>query len=88
MRELMEPLGVDLSFEHLTNVFEHDDLDAYRDEFQRNFGPLVMARQALADQWDEIDAELEALFEEANQAEGGAMRTEGAYLQTIARKPG
>ena len=88
VRELMEPLGVELEFSRQTNVFEHEDIDAYFDHMEANFGPMVTARAALGEAWNGVREETDALFRAANQASDGSMRLEGEYLQTIARKPG
>lgn len=88
VRELLEPLGVELEFERRVNVFKHDDFDTYNEHFERNFGPMVTAKAVLGDRWPELKAATNKLFEEANQATDGGMRVEGEYLQTIARKPG
>lgn len=87
VRELMEPLGVELEFKPMVNVFEHESLEAYSEHFENNFGPMVTARAALGDDWPAAKAEIEALFESANQADDGSLHLEGEYLQTIARKP-
>lgn len=87
VRELMEPLGVELEFRHRTNVFEHEDIDGYFDHMEANFGPMVTARTMLGEDWAAVREETDALFRAANQAGDGAMRMEGEYLQTIARKP-
>jgi SAM-dependent methyltransferase len=88
VRELMEPLGVELEFERLMNVFEHESFEGYNEHFTSNFGPMVMAKAALGDRWPAVRDEIEELFAAENQAEGGGVRIEGEYLQTIARKPG
>ena len=88
VRSLMEPLGVELSFERLMNVFEHPSLEGYNEHFTTNFGPMVTAKATLGDKWPAAEAEIEALFAAENQATGGALRLEGEYLQTIARVPG
>ena len=88
VRELFEPLGFELEFEPKLNVFTHDSVEGYSEHFAQNFGPMVTAKAALGERFNELRTELDALFEDANQATDGSMRTEGGYLQTIARKPG
>jgi ubiquinone/menaquinone biosynthesis C-methylase UbiE len=87
VRELFEPLGFELEFERKVNVFEHESFDEYHEMFTSNFGPMVMAKAMLGDRFAELEAATSKLFQEANQATDGGMRTEGEYLQTIARKP-
>jgi SAM-dependent methyltransferase len=88
VRELFEPLGFELSFERKLNVFTHESVEEYGRHFRENFGPMVTARAQLGDErFAELTAKTDELFQEANQATDGGMRTEGEYLQTIARKP-
>ncbi len=89
VRELFEPLGFELELESKVNVFEHESPEGYGEHFRTNFGPMVTARAMLGDErFAELEAATDELFKEANQATDGSMRTEGAYLQTVARKPG
>lgn len=88
VRELLEPHGVELEFERLTNVFEDESLESYQEHFEANFGPMVTAKAVLGDGWPALQRELKDLFTAENQATDGSLRLEGDYLQTIARKPG
>lgn len=87
VRELFEPLGFELEFERKVNVFTHESFDEYNEHFESNFGPMVTAKAMLGDRFAELKAATNELFREANQATDGSIRTEGEYLQTIARKP-
>jgi SAM-dependent methyltransferase len=87
VRELLEPLGFELEFEHKVNVFEEESFETYKDTFQNNFGPMVTARQVLGDEgWPALEADLDAFFEAENEADDGTFRTKGEYLQTIGRR--
>jgi ubiquinone/menaquinone biosynthesis C-methylase UbiE len=89
VRSLMAPLGVELSFERKINEFRDESPEAYRETFQNNFGPMVTARAALGeDAWKALKADLDAFFDEQNEADDGSVLIKGEYLQTIARKPG
>lgn len=88
VRELLEPLGVELSFERKINAFREESMELYSDRFEANFGPMVMAKAALGDRWPELRAETDELFAAENKATDGSVHLEGEYLQTIARKPG
>ena len=88
VRSLMEPLGVELSFERLVNVFVHSSIDEYTEHFTNNFGPMVTARAVLGDKWPAARAELDEFFAAENQATDGGLHYEAEYLQTIARVPG
>lgn len=87
VRELLEPLGVKLEFERKVNVFTHESFDEYSEHFNDNFGPVVSAKAILGERFADLKAATDELFRAANQATDGSMRTEGEYLQTIARKP-
>jgi ubiquinone/menaquinone biosynthesis C-methylase UbiE len=87
VRELFEPLGFELEFERKVNVFTHESFDEYNEHFESNFGPMVTVKAMLGERFEELTAATHELFNEANQATDGGIRTEGEYLQTIARKP-
>ncbi len=86
VRSLMEPLGVELSFERKLNDFREENLELYKATFQTNFGPMVKAREVLGDGWLALKADLDAFFEEENEAEDGTVLIRGEYLQTIAKR--
>jgi ubiquinone/menaquinone biosynthesis C-methylase UbiE len=85
VRSLLEPLGVELSFERRFNEFREESPDLYKEVFQENFGPMVMARQALGDGWPALKAEIDGLFDEQNEAEDGSVLIRGEYLEVIGR---
>jgi SAM-dependent methyltransferase len=88
VRELFADAPVELEFERGSNPFLYDSFDAYMEFTERSLGPLVMARQALGDQWPEARAELEELMRESNLATDGSVRIEGEYLLTVGRRTG
>lgn len=86
VRALMEPLGVELSFERKVNEFKEESLELYSEVFDTNFGPMVTARNVLGDGWAALKEELDAFFAEVNEADDGSLLIKGEYLETIARK--
>jgi ubiquinone/menaquinone biosynthesis C-methylase UbiE len=87
VRSLMEPLGVELEFDRLMNEFREESLEMYQETFQTNFGPMVMARQALGEEgWPALKEELDAFAAEENEADDGSVLIRGEYLQTIGRR--
>jgi len=78
---------VEPRFECRLNEFREESLDAYSERFENNFGPMVMARQALGDGWPALQEELETFFESENEAEDGSVLIRGEYLQTVAERP-
>ncbi|GAA1971442.1 class I SAM-dependent methyltransferase [Isoptericola halotolerans] len=88
VRDLLEPLGLEVRCERLVNVFVDDSIEAYHQGTEKHFGPLVAARETLdADSWDALRTDLDRIFRDANLATDGTMRFEGEYLQIIAHKP-
>lgn len=86
--ELVGSRGVALEFHRETLVLEAEDPDAYQAEFERNFGPLVVARRLLGDRFDALHADLAALMADANTATDGSIRAELEYLIAVGRVPG
>jgi ubiquinone/menaquinone biosynthesis C-methylase UbiE len=86
VRALFEPLGFELMFERKVNVFVHESFDEYNEHFEKNFGPMVMAKALLGERFAEMREATNALFAKNNRATGGGLRVEGEYLQTVARK--
>lgn len=86
VRALMEPLGVELSFEEKKNEFREENMELYLETFQANFGPMVMAREALGDKWVDLKADLDALFVDMNEATDGSVRIYAEYLEVVGTK--
>jgi SAM-dependent methyltransferase len=87
--ELLDPLGVELEFrrEMLVVEREHSPEDEIA-EFERDFGPMVMARQALGDGFAAVHADLLELLERNNTHAAGGVHFEAEYLVAIGRVPG
>jgi ubiquinone/menaquinone biosynthesis C-methylase UbiE len=86
VRELMEPLGVELSFEKKVNDFREESPEVYREVFQTNFGPMVKAREALGDKWTGLKDELDEFFDSVNEANDGTILVRGEYLEVVGRR--
>lgn len=87
VRELFEPHGVDLEFDHGVVDFRFESVPAYMEMMENNFGPMVKAREALGDGWAAARADLIELEERLNRADDGSMDVAGEYLIVMARKP-
>jgi SAM-dependent methyltransferase len=83
VRELLEPHGIELSFERDHAVFEFSSAEGFVDHYAEYFGPIVAAKQHLGDGWPALRTELIALFESQNAADDGTLRLEPEYLVTI-----
>ena len=89
-RELVEPLGVELEFRREMLCVESDDLDpeSFNSKFERDFGPMVMARNVLGeDGFAALHADMNALVDELNIHPSGGVRFDAEYLVAIGRVP-
>src|SRR4051794_24555548 len=88
-QELVGSQGVELEF-HREDVVMEDErgVEPFFDAFAGNFGPLVMARQALsAEDFAALREDMTALYEEGNPAANGGTHTPAEYLVAVGRKP-
>jgi hypothetical protein len=83
---MMEPLGLELSFEKKMNEFREESVETYQEVFQANYGPMVTAREALGDGWAGLKADLDAFFADQNEADDGTVLIHGEYLEVVGRK--
>jgi ubiquinone/menaquinone biosynthesis C-methylase UbiE len=86
VRSLMEPLGFELTFERKMNEFREESIELYQEVFQSNFGPMVKAQEALGDKWADLKADLDAFFDQQNEADDGSVLIYGEYLEVVGRK--
>ena len=85
-RELVEPLGVELEFRREMLLTERDDdPEAFMAQFERDFGPMVVARSVLGDGFDSLKQDLRELMASANTHPSGGVRFEAEYLVAIGR---
>ena len=65
-------------------AMEHESMEAWQEESERNVGAIVLAKAALEPQgrWEAVRNEMRAIYDNANEAEGGAMRVQSEYLLT------
>ena len=65
-------------------AMEHESMEAWQEESERNVGAIVLAKAALEPQgrWEAVRDEMRAIYDNANEAEGGAMRVQSEYLLT------
>jgi SAM-dependent methyltransferase len=89
VRGLFAESEAELSFERLTVTFQHDSPETWVEYNAKVTGPTVMARAALEPQgrWEEAEAELIGLYQQANEAEDGTLSVQGEYLLSVARLP-
>ena len=80
--------GLDLEFHVDQLIFQSSSLEARADFYEEKFGPLVLARQALGDDWPALRADIRELDAEWNTATDGSLQIAAEYLVTIGRKAG
>jgi SAM-dependent methyltransferase len=87
VRGLFAQHGAELAFERHAVTFEHDSPESWLEYNERVLGPTIMAKAALEPQgrWEELRAELIALYTDANEADDGTMRVRAEYLLTVAQ---
>ena len=54
IREMFEPHGLEVEITTETVDMTYESADGYVEMFERDFGPMVMARQVLGDRWPEL----------------------------------
>jgi SAM-dependent methyltransferase len=84
---LFDGLGVELAFERGSIVFDQDSPDAWVTELERDFGPTILLKQALAPSggWEALRADLVDVFVRANVSTTN-FQAPAEYLTTIARR--
>jgi len=89
LQTLFASSGAELAFERHMVVYEHESPEAWFEYNERVLGPTIMAKAALEPQgkWEELRAELIALYEDANEVDDGTMRVRAEYLLAVAQLP-
>ena len=88
VRELFA--GHDVQTERLMLTFEEEDFEEFMESFERQLGPMVMARAVLEPQgrWEAAREDLMSMYLEANERELPGIRTNAEYLLTTVRHAG
>lgn len=89
VRSLFADTGAELSFERRTVSYAHESPESWLAYNERVLGPTIMAKAALEPQgrWEQLKAELIALYSEANEAADGSLLVRAEYLVGLARLP-
>ena len=87
--ELVGSQGITLEFHReMLDMKAEESAGPFFDRFADNFGPLVVARNALGeDAFAALRADLVALYEEGNQATDGTTNIPAEFLIAVGRKP-
>ena len=87
VRGLFEPHGLQVEFVSGEVHFSDESVEAAIEFMETNFGPWIVAKAALGDDWPALRADFADLYERWNTATDGRSETSGSYLIAIARKP-
>jgi SAM-dependent methyltransferase len=89
IRSLFAGHDVELSFERHHAIFHAESAAAWVEFMADHYGPILKAREKLsaAGRWEQLEADLVALCEEANEATEG-FSTSSEYVVVHARKIG
>jgi hypothetical protein len=89
VREVLGAHGVELEFDHETVDFVHEGtVEEFVGFYEEKFGPVVMAKAALGDDWPACRSDLAAAMEQYDEGSDGQVRIPSAYLLTVGRKAG
>jgi SAM-dependent methyltransferase len=87
VRSLLEPYGVELTFERPMAAFRGGDVEELISRFEANYGPWKMARAAVGDDWPQLGGELYDRFERSSgPASSGGVEALAEYLLVRGRK--
>ena len=87
VREYLRPVGLEPEFSRGRAVIEMGSSEDAVQRWEDNFGPVVVAKAALGDDWPALRSDLGDLFERSNEADDGTFRVTFEYMITVAPKP-
>jgi len=89
VRGLFEGTATELTFERRAVTFSGASAEAQLAEDEQKLGPAVMLKSVLEPQgrWQDLHAEMLAMYEESNEAQDGSFRVQSDYLVTVAELP-
>lgn len=85
VRAMFASTASDFEFEHHATIIEAESIDAFLDLFAESFGPLVTAKQMLGARFEELRAEIRAIWERRNTADDGGFVLPQEYLLSVVR---
>jgi ubiquinone/menaquinone biosynthesis C-methylase UbiE len=88
VEEIFEGTGVELDFERSAVDLSFDGFDAYMEEYEAKFGPIVVARSMLEPEgkWEALREDLRELNDRLNTSDSGKLEYSAEYLITLGRK--
>ena len=89
VRALLEPHGIEVECEPTTVIQPSESVEAAVQRMETKFGPWIMAKNALGDEWPEVRAEMVDLFgRAARPSDNGGVEVEAEYLRVVGTKTG
>jgi SAM-dependent methyltransferase len=76
----------DAEFERLAIVWTDDSVESYARFMLDSFGPLLNAREVLAEREDELERAYTDFLNRENEADDGTLRFSGEYLLAVVRR--
>jgi hypothetical protein len=67
-------------------VWEDESVESYAQFMLESFGPLLNAREALAEREGELDEAFRAFLDRENQNDDGTLRFAGEYLVGVVKR--
>lgn len=84
VRARLDGFAADIRVDRRAVTIEHPSVEAMWEFQRRNAGPLVAARMALGDRFEELAAKARGLIAELKRATDGTARVEFDYLLVVA----
>ncbi len=78
--------GAAMTFERHEIVWEDESVESYAQFMLESFGPLLNAREALAERERELDEGFRAFLARENQNDDGTLRFAGEYLVGVVKR--
>lgn len=85
VRAMFASVASDFEFEHHSTTIEAESTEGFLDFFAERFGPLVTAKQMLGARFEELRAEILAIWERRNTAGNGGLVLPQEYLLSVVR---
>lgn len=83
VRAMFASVASGFEFERHATTIEAESIEGFLDYFAENFGPLVTAKQMLGARFEELRAEILAIWERRNTAADGGLVLEQEYLLSV-----
>jgi ubiquinone/menaquinone biosynthesis C-methylase UbiE len=87
VEEMLASHGLTPRFDRGQAIIKRESVEDAMEHYEANFGPIVVAKATLGDDWPALREEMLAWLGRSNEADDGSFRTTFEYLITVAPKP-